>query len=106
LVRNILMSGYYTLLGFPQRSEFSPERKAAGEQQIVMARFPGSITAFQPAQDDQPVDRVAAVRFDLEVAYNEQSQEYQGEPLELLAFTFGRGEDGEWLSAEYDLTGA
>lgn len=104
LVRNILMSGYYTLLGFPMASEFTPEQKAAGERQIVMSRFPGATTAFQPTQDEQPVSRVSAVRLDLEVAYNETSHEYQGVPLELLALTMQRTEDQEWFSAEYDLT--
>jgi hypothetical protein len=104
LVRNILMSGYYTLLGFPMASEFTPEQKAAGERQIVMSRFPGATTVFQPTQDEQPVSRVCAVRFDLEVTYNETSQEYQGVPLELLALTMQRTEDQEWFSAEYDLT--
>lgn len=104
LVRNILMSGYYTLLGFPTQAEFTREQQAAGVRQIVMSRFPGSTTVFQPTQDDQPVARVCAVRFDLEVAYNETSQEYQGVPLELLALTMQRSEDQEWFSAEYDLT--
>lgn len=101
LVRNIIMSGYYALLGFPTESTFTPEQKMAGMRQVVMSRFPGSTTVYQPTQDDQPVARVCAVRFDLEVNYNETSQEYVGVPLEILALTMVRNEDQEWFSTVY-----
>jgi hypothetical protein len=96
LVRNILMSGFYTYLGFPQGVDL-PE----GELQVVRGRWPTGITAFQPAQEERPVERVAAMRLDLEVSLNEFGPEYEGEELETTTLAFTRSPTGEWFAATY-----
>jgi hypothetical protein len=96
LVRNILVSGFYVYLGFPQANTLP-----AGQEQIVRGRWPASMTAFQPAQDDRPVVRVNAIRLDLEVEVNEFSTEYVGETIETITAGFTRTGGGEWLSTTF-----
>jgi hypothetical protein len=99
LCRRILMSGFYSYLGFPQQKSL-PE----GQEQVCFGRWVANITSFQPTANDVPVERVAAIRIDLEVTHAEHGPEYVGQPLESLALTLERAPDGEWLSAEYALT--
>lgn len=96
LARNILMSSYYTYLGFPQGKYLPP-----GSEQVVWSRFPASITAYQPSPSERPVERVAAIRLDLEVTYSEFSPQYVGQELELISSTLVRSPDGEWLTSLY-----
>jgi hypothetical protein len=101
LVRNILVSGFYAYLGFPQANALP-----VGQEQIVRGRWPASLTAFQPAQDDRPVVRVNAIRLDLEVEVNEFSTEYVGEELETITAGFTRTGGGEWLSTTFGVAPA
>lgn len=98
LCRNILMSSYYTYLGFPQGAFLTGDQK-----QVVWSRWSSSVTSFQPAQTDHPVERVAAIRLDLEVTYSEYSPQYQGEPLEILALSLTKDSGGEWFSSDFNL---
>lgn len=97
LSRNILMSSFYTYLGFPQ-GRYLPQ----GQQQVVWSRWTTSIQAFQIPVSDRPTERVAAYRLALEVTMSEFSPQYVPETLELISSTLERTPDGEWLSAEYD----
>lgn len=101
LARQILMSGFYTYLGFAQE-RYLP----AGSEQVVHGRWLSSITSFQPEMEARPVERVAACRLDLEVTYNEFATEYVGHPLEILALTMERSPEGELISLQYDLSGS
>jgi hypothetical protein len=101
LVRSILMSGPYVYLGFPQGKALPED-----QEQIVCGRWVPVITAFQPAQDDRPVERVTAMRVDLEVNFNEVSFEHPGVELEEVNTTFARGESGEWFSVTTPTTPA
>ncbi len=92
LVRNILMAAEYTYLGFPQQSAL-PQ----GEKQIVFSRWPASITAFQPGQAERPVERVSAIRFDLEVTHSEFSPQIPTRTLEVISTSLTRAPDGEWV---------
>lgn len=94
LVRNILMSGQYTYLG-DQR----------GANQFIWGRWPDSITNFQPAIDDRPVENVKACRFVLVVEFNEYAPQVKGELLELISVGVKRKETGEvYLTANYPIT--
>jgi hypothetical protein len=84
LCRSILMAGHYAYLGFPR-----------GSEQVVWRRWPQSITAFQPQVDSRPVQQVLAVRFALQVEFNEFSPQVQGQPLELISLTVRRKENSE-----------
>lgn len=101
LCRNILMSGFYTYLGFPQQ-KFLPE----GKKQVCFGRWVSSITSFQPVSSERPVERVAAIRLDLEVTYEEHGPEYIGQPLEILAVSLTKTPDGEWIAPQYNLAGS
>ncbi len=97
LCRNILMSSYYTYLGFPQGAFLPP-----GQKQVVWSRWPTGITSFSPSQTDRPVARVAVVQLNLEVTYSEFSPQYVAQPLEILALALTKTDDGEWLEAEWN----
>lgn len=99
--RQILMSGFYTYLGFPQE-RYLPQ----GSEQVVHGRWLSTITSFQPEMEARPVERVIANRLDLEVTFNEFATEYQGQPLEILALTMEKSPEGELLSLQYDLSGS
>jgi hypothetical protein len=91
LVRNILMSGHYTYLGF-----------ARGANQVVWSRWPGNVNAFQPAIDGRPVAHVQAVRLQLQVEFNEFSPQVEGVTLKELSVVVTRGVGGEaFLTAQY-----
>lgn len=82
IVRNIIMSSYYTYLGM---------------RGVVGKRWPQSVTMFQPQIDNRVVEHVVAVRMSLAVEFNEFSPQYQGEPLELLSTEVRRSSTGELL---------
>lgn len=84
--RNILMSAQYFRLGFP--------RSTTG---IVLGRWPDSIEAFQPKQDERSVQQIDAARFALAVEFNEYSPQVVGQPLEIVASEVTRGVGGEVL---------
>jgi len=88
LIRNILMSGYYAVLGwsFPQ--------------QTIGQRFIPNITVFQPEQGNEAVQNVACARLPLEVSFNETSFEYIGEQLEKASVIIF-GDDGS-VTAQCD----
>lgn len=100
-VRQILMSGFYAYLGFPQLRELP-----TGEQ-IVFGRWLSTITSFQPEMETRPVERVLAIRLDLEVSYNEFASEYQGPPLEIITLSMTKSPDGEieLAGAQLDTSG-
>lgn len=99
LARKIIMSGFYFVLGFPQQNTLPADQK-----QVCFGRWVTGITSFQPSQAEQPVDRVAAIRIDLEATYSEHGPEYIGQPLEILALSVMRDANNEWFSANYPLT--
>lgn len=90
LVRNILMSGYYTTLGLTG---------------IVGERWPQSITFFSPAEDGVAIDRVVGARLVLAVKYNEFSPQYQGQIINEITAAVKRTEDNQVLvTADYQIT--
>lgn len=80
LVRNILMAEVYAYLGM---------------RGTVWGRWPQSLTMFQPQMEGRSLQRIAAVRFALQVDFNEFSPETQGELLELISVRVRRAETGE-----------
>lgn len=81
LVRNILMSSYYTYLGL---------------QGTAWGRWLPSRQLFQPQADPNriPVEHVVAVRLKLEVEFNELSPQYVAQTLDTLAIGVTRSSDG------------
>jgi hypothetical protein len=86
LVRNILMAGTYTYLGFPRR-----------EGAVVWRRWLLSETAFQPQIDGRQVQHVQAVRLALQVEFSELSPQVPSVTLELISAQVKRTETGQLL---------
>jgi len=86
LVRNILMSDINTYLQL---------------RKVVWQRWIGSITEFQPQQNDRHIENIIAIRFVLNVSFNEFSPEKSGEILESIFVDLKRGEDN-FLFAELE----
>jgi hypothetical protein len=86
LVRNILMAGAYTYLGFPR-----------GAAQFVWRRWIQSVTMFQPQIDGRHVQEIQAARIAFQVEFNEFSPQVQGEEIELISTTVRSKETGELL---------
>src|SRR6478735_2082226 len=91
-VRNILMAGPYTYLGFPQ-GKYLP----SGQEQVVWGRWVSGIVSSEPDSPSRPVERVAGIRLDLEVTHSEFSPQYVPTTLDILALTLTRTPEGEWL---------
>lgn len=90
LVRNILMSSVNTYLQL---------------QGTVWARSGQSMTAFQPQFANNNGLKVEAIRFILNVEFNEKSPQYEGDPLEGLKVELKRAEDGQVLAElEFEYT--
>lgn len=93
LVRNILMAGEYTYLGFPRPSG------------VVWTRWVESISSFQPQQDNQNHSQVVGARLALRVDFNEFSPQVTPVELELLSAQVQRDSDGLVLvQTDYDYT--
>lgn len=94
LVRNILMSSFYTYLGLPR-----------GGMQSVWRRWVDSVSLFQPQLDNRSAQHVMAARMQFNVEFSEFSPQYQAMLLEIVGVTVKRSETGEvYLVAEYDYT--
>lgn len=92
LVRNILMAGCYTYLGFPRK-----------EKQFVWGRKVTSVNIFQPAPDDATVQNIIGARLVFRVTFNELSPQVEPVPLEIISIKVKRAENGEiLLETEYD----
>ncbi|ANO58039.1 hypothetical protein [Shewanella phage SFCi1] len=90
LVRNIIMSSFYTYLDL---------------RGVVGQRMPQSITSFQPQLNDQAYLNAVGSRFALAVRYEETSPQYQPIPLQELAIEVQIAEDGRVLAeVEYKFT--
>lgn len=90
LVRNILMAAKYTYLDL---------------RGIVGARWPQSITVFQPQLDSQQIQQIVGARLALRVVFNELSPQVVAETIELVSVDVIKAEDGEIvLEADYDYT--
>jgi len=90
LVRNILMSDQYVFLS---------------AQGTVWRRWLQSITAFQPQQAADSVQKIVACRLDFRVTFNEFSPQNTPQALEFVSVDITRAEDGELLAeADYDWT--
>jgi len=90
LVRNILMSSYYTYLDM---------------RGVVWRRWIQSINIFQPQDTERAAQQVVAGRIALSVHYNEFSPQYVAETLELLSAQVTRASDGlVYAEADYDYT--
>ncbi len=88
LVRNILMSGHYTYLGF--------------ERGVIARRMVTSVKVFQPQIDNRQVHHVVGVRLTLGVDYVETAPQVQGQPLEVIHVECKRAATGEILfEAQY-----
>jgi hypothetical protein len=88
LVRQIIMSGYYTYLDLPRG--------------IVWRRFPQTLSVFQPTSDGRAVSNVVAGRIALVVGFNEMSPQVASQLLESLRVEVIRQETGElYLRAQY-----
>lgn len=89
LVRNIIMSANYTYLDL---------------RGTVWARFPQSITMFQPEKENH-VQHIVAARISLRVTFSENSPQITGNPLETVSAKVKRAEDGEIvINADYNYT--
>ena len=87
LVRNILMSSFYTYLDL---------------RPIVSQRWIQSATAFQPEQQGGQVQQVQAIRMAFAVKFLEFSPQYQGEGIEYISNDIKRTEDGAVIAeADY-----
>ena len=93
LVRNIIMAGEYTYLGFPR-----------GANQFVWGgRKVAAINIFQPAADDATTQNIMGARIVFRVPFNETSPQVDPVPLEFLSIQVKRAETGEiLLVTEYD----
>lgn len=80
LVRNILMSSFYTYLGL--------------QRGTIARRWPEQYQSFQPSNGQQPVQNVMAVRLQLRVDFNEFSPQVVAEIMDTIALTVKRGENG------------
>ena len=93
LVRNILMSSFYTYLDL---------------RLIVWRRWIQNIRKFQPAIEDRPVQNVMAGRITFNVGVSEFSPQYAALELEELhielSTKLGEGPAGELIILNYDLT--
>lgn len=90
LVRNILMAGTYAYLGL---------------QGLVWSRWPQSVTAFQPEENDRPIQNIVGARLAFGVTYHEDAPQVEPVTLELLSADVKRTEDGEIVvEADYDYT--
>lgn len=90
LVRNILMSSFYTYLGL---------------QPLVGKRMPSGVTSFQPQFNSSAYTNAVGIRLSMEVRYSEFSPQYVPEYLEELSVTLQRAEDGHiYAVLEYDFT--
>lgn len=89
LVRNIVMSAYYTYLNL---------------RGVVWRRWVESITVFQPQEIERSTQQIVAARLTLNVQFNEFSPQYVAETLELLSVQCTFADDGEviYCEAEYD----
>lgn len=88
LVRNILMSGYYTYLNL---------------RPLIWRRWIDSITIFQPQETDRSSQQIVAGRINLSVGFNEFSPQYVAETLELLSVQVTNADDGlVYVEADYD----
>lgn len=91
LVRNIMMSSYYTRLGI------------AIPQNIIGRRWLKSINPFQPVQGQQYVQNVIAVRLEFGIDVTEFSPQYEGVNIETIAVDIERAEDGSVIAqAQYN----
>ena len=84
LVRNILMSGVYTYLGFKRG-------------QIVRKRYIIRREKFTPAQQGENAENVIGERLTLSVDYTEFSPQYVPDVIETFITDCTRGEDGQLL---------
>lgn len=90
LVRNILMSATYIYLEL---------------RGTVSKRWTQSITAFQPEQSGNQMQRVQAIRIAFVVDFNEFSPQVNGEALELVTNEIKRAEDGSVIAgANFEYT--
>ena len=85
LVRNILMASQYTYLSL---------------QPIVGRRWVQTVESFQPAQGEQAVPRISAMRLTLAVVFDEFSPQFTPETLEEVGVTIKRGLDGSVLAKQ------
>lgn len=88
LVRNILMSAFYTYLDL---------------QGIVWQRWIQEIRKFQPAIEDRPAEHVMAARVNLQVSFNEFSPQEAGVDLEEINIELNTDSGGQVI-LNYDLT--
>jgi len=86
LIRNILMSSFYTYLDL---------------RPLVSQRWIQSVTAFQPEQQGNQIEQVQAMRMSLSVKFLEFSPQYEGQELEYISNDIKRNEDG-MIIAEAD----
>lgn len=90
LVRNILMAGAYTYLGFPR-----------GE--LVWSRQVQSISVYQPAADSNTVNQIVGARIVFRVVFTEETPQVSPVTLEQLSVAIKRAEDGKILAnVEFD----
>lgn len=89
LIRNTLMSALNIKLQLPD---------------IVWDRWSGTVTPFKPEFRGDSALQVAATRAVYEVAFNELSPQFTGEPLEYIAVDVKRDSDGMIvIEADFDL---
>lgn len=83
LVRNILMAGEYTYLGY---------------RGTVGRRWIDSITVFQPEFEGRVIQQIAGARVAFRVEFNDFSPQYVPSVIEYIATTIRRAEDGQIIA--------
>lgn len=92
LVRNILMSSFYTYLDL---------------RGLVGQRWPTRMESYQPQLNTKPGVHTAGARLELSVRYNEFAPQYEPATLDELAVGITRAEDGQVLAnVEFNYQGA
>lgn len=85
LVRNILMAGPNTYL----------QLQDGQGRRLVWKRSIPTVTIFQPASEQGPIQNIMAARMTLEVDFNEFSPQYEGVLLEEIGIDCRRLDTGE-----------
>jgi len=85
LVRNILMASQFTYLDL---------------RPVVGRRWVQTVESFQPAQGEQAVPRISAMRLTLAVVFDEFNPQFTPETLEEVGVTIKRGLDGSVLAKQ------
>ena len=87
IIRRILMSAHYVILGSPY-----------GANQFCFGRWIDSVNAFQPQIETRPAIHIHAIRLVLGVHFKVDSPQWEGQPMEIATATVKRAVDGKVIA--------